>query len=198
LYFFRIAAAVLLDFIRVIVYSTLTMENKDNNQYTLIILKPDALVKSLTGNILTRLSEARLRIVAAKIVRVSREMAEKHYAHLLDKPFFDDLYEYFSGKTYGPEYERVLVMVYKGEDAISKVRKIAGATNPLEADPITIRGAYGRINKKGIMENVIHCSDSEESAEKEIKMWFKPEDLIEDIYPTKKETFSEYNIRVWD
>jgi nucleoside-diphosphate kinase len=174
------------------------MDDSKKHQFTLIILKPDALVKSLTGNILTRLSEARLRIVAAKIVKVSRELAEKHYAHLRDKPFFNDLYEYFSGKTYGPDYERVLVMIYEGLDAIGKVRKIAGATNPLEADPITIRGAYGRINKKGIMENVIHCSDSEESAEKEIKLWFKPDDLSEEIYPTRTETVAQYNLRVWN
>lgn len=156
------------------------------HQYTLIILKPDALVKSLTGNILARFLEARLRIIGAKVVKVSRELAERHYEHLIEEPFFDDLYEYFSGKTYGSEYERVLVFVYEGVDAISKVRRIAGATNPLDADPITIRGAYGRINKKGIMENVIHCSDSEESAKKEIGLWFDPDEIIGEIYPTKK------------
>jgi nucleoside-diphosphate kinase len=171
------------------------MEKK--HQYTLIILKPDALVKSLTGNILTRLSEARLRIIAAKVVKVSRELAEKHYAHLVDKPFFNDLYEYFSGKIYGEEYERVLAFVYEGEDAIEKVRKIAGATNPLEADPISIRGAYGRINKKGIMENVIHCSDSEETAEKEIKLWFSPSEIIKEIFPTKVVKKTNYEVREW-
>lgn len=167
------------------------------HQYTLVIIKPDALVKSLTGNILTRLSEARLRIIGAKVVKVTRELAEKHYSHLKDKPFFDDLYEYFSGKTYGPEYERVLAFVYEGEDAINRVRKIAGATNPLEADPITIRGAYGRVNKKGIMENVIHCSDSEESAEKEIKLWFRPDEIIENIYPTKIVYKDNYPVLEW-
>ena len=171
------------------------MEPKKNHQYTLIILKPDALVKSLTGNILTRLSEARLRIIAAKVVKVPRELAEIHYAHLKDKPFFNDLYEYFSGKVYGPEYERVLAFVYEGEDAIERVRRIAGATNPLEADPTTVRGAYGRINKKGIMENVIHCSDSQSSAEKEIKLWFDPDEIIEEIYPTKIVT--EQNCQQW-
>jgi nucleoside-diphosphate kinase len=145
-------------------------EATKKDQYTLIIMKPDALVKSLTGNILARFLEARLRIIGAKVVKVSRELVEKHYEHLIDEPFFDDLYEYFSGKTYGPDYERVLAFVYEGEDTISKVRRIAGATNPLEADPISIRGAYGRINKKGVMENVIHCSDSEESAKKEIHL----------------------------
>lgn len=167
------------------------------HQYTLVIIKPDALVKSLTGNILTRLSEARLRIIGAKVVKVTRELAEKHYSHLKDKPFFDDLYEYFSGKTYGPEYERVLAFVYEGEDAINRVRKIAGATNPLEADPTTIRGAYGRVNKKGIMENVIHCSDSEESAEKEIKLWFRPDEIIENIYPTKIVYKDNYPVLEW-
>ena len=170
---------------------------KTKQQLTLVILKPDALVKSLTGNILTRLSEARLRIIGAKVVKVTRELAEKHYAHLRNEPFFDDLFEYFSGKAYGPDYERVLALVYKGEDAIEKVRKIAGATNPLEADPTTIRGAYGRINKKGIMENVIHCSDSEETAEKEIKLWFRPDEIVEEVYPTKVVVKSNYPIRVW-
>jgi nucleoside-diphosphate kinase len=166
-------------------------------QYTLVILKPDALVKSLTGNILTRLSEARLRIIGAKVVKVSRELAERHYEHLKDEPFFNDLYEYFSGKAYSPEYERVLAFVYEGEDAISRVRKIAGATNPLEADPISIRGAYGRINKKGIMENVIHCSDSEESAKKEIYLWFDPDEIIHEIYPTKKVIKNSCEVIEW-
>jgi nucleoside-diphosphate kinase len=167
------------------------------HQYTLVILKPDALVKSLIGNILTRLSEARLRIIGAKVVRVSRELAEQHYKHLKDEPFFDDLYEYFSGKAYGPEYERVVALVYEGEDAISRVRKIAGATNPLEADPITIRGAYGRINKKGVMENVIHCSDSEESAKEEIHLWFDPDEIIHEIYPTKKVVRNKCEVLEW-
>jgi nucleoside-diphosphate kinase len=167
------------------------------HQYTLVIIKPDALVKSLTGNILTRLSEARLRIIGAKVVKVTRELAEKHYAHLKDKPFFEDLYEYFSGKDYGPEYERILAFVYEGEDAIERVRKIAGATNPLEADPTTIRGAYGRINKKGIMENVIHCSDSEEAAEREIKLWFRPDEIVEPIYPTKIVYKDNYPVLEW-
>ncbi|MBN1763221.1 MAG: nucleoside-diphosphate kinase [Methanomicrobia archaeon] len=172
-------------------------EATEKPQYTMIILKPDALVKSLVGSILSRLLEARLRIVGAKVVKVSRERAEQHYAHLKDEPFFDDLYEYFSGKTYGPKYERVLVFVSTGEDAISKVRRIAGATNPLDADPISIRGAYGRINKQGIMENVIHCSDSEESAKKEIHLWFNPDEIVEEIYPTKKVIKNNCEVIEW-
>jgi len=167
------------------------------NQYTLVILKPDAIVKSLTGNIISRLSEARLRIVGSKIVKVSRELAEAHYAHLVEKPFFNDLYEYFSGKVYGPEYERVLAFVMQGKDAIGIVRRIAGSTNPLEADLTTIRGAYGRITKKDVIENVIHCSDSEESAEKEIKMWFQPDEIVEEIFPVNEITNPEITIHTW-
>jgi nucleoside-diphosphate kinase len=167
-------------------------------EYTLIILKPDALVKSITGNIITRLSETHLRIIASRVVKVSRELAEKHYAHLIDRPFFNDLYEYFSGRVYGPEYERVLAFVYEGENAISLVRKIAGATNPFEADPTSIRGSYGRISRAGVMENVIHCSDSSESAEKEIKLWFQPDDLIHDLYPTRSISAEGKTFRVWD
>jgi nucleoside-diphosphate kinase len=152
---------------------------------TLVIFKPDCIHKSLTGNIITRLSEAHLRIIGAKVVKVSRELAEKHYAHLIDKPFFNDLYDYFSGKIYGPDFERVLAFVYQGVDACGRVRRIAGATNPFEADATTIRGAYGRINPKGVMENVLHSSDSIESAEIEIKNWFLPNEIIENIYPVK-------------
>lgn len=157
--------------------------NEKNEQYTLVIFKPDSLIKAITGNIISRLSEARLRIIGAKVVQVDKELAGKHYSHLIDKPFFEDLYNYFSGKVYGHDYERVLVFVYTGHDAIRLVRQIAGATNPLDADPTTIRGAYGRITKNGIMENVIHCSDSEEAAEREIKLWFEKHEIIGDIYP---------------
>jgi nucleoside-diphosphate kinase len=171
--------------------------SEQNIQQTFIILKPDALVKSVSGNIITRLSETHLRIIASRVVKVSRELAETHYAHLKEKPFFNDLYDYFSGKIYGPEYERVIAFVYEGDDAVGRVRRIAGATNPNEADPISIRGAYGRINKNGVMENLIHCSDSVESAEKEIKLWMQPDDLIHDIYPTRTITAEGKTFRVW-
>jgi len=168
-----------------------------NQEYTLVIFKPDCIVKSLTGNIISRLSEAHLRIIAAKVVKVSRELAEIHYAHLRDKPFFNDLYEYFSGKIYGPDYERVIVFVYTGEDACGRVRRIVGETDPDKADPTTIRGAYGRRNAKGVMENVIHSSDSPESAEKEIKNWFSPDEIVEPMYPVKTLAIHEVERRAW-
>ncbi len=161
-------------------------DNKPKLNQTLVIIKPDGLFKSLTGNILTRLSEAKLRIIAAKAVKVSRELAEKHYAHLKGQPFYEDVIKYICGEIYGKDYERVLALVYEGEDAIAKVRKIAGATNPEEAEPTSIRGQYGRITTKGVFENVIHCSASEEEAEKEIKLWFEPDEIIENIFPTQE------------
>src|SRR5215510_12516261 len=116
---------------------------KNRTEDTLVLIKPDGLKKSLTGNILTKLAETRLIIVAAKVVSVTRDLAEKHYMHLKDKPFFPDLLNYIQGKIYGEEYQRVLAMVYRGENAIQKVRDIAGSTNPEEADSTSIRGAYG-------------------------------------------------------
>jgi nucleoside-diphosphate kinase len=152
------------------------------NQSTLVLIKPDGLKKSLTGNVLTRLSETKLDIVGAKIVKVSRELAEKHYIQLKDKPFFDELLKYLMGEYHK---KKVMALVYWGEDAIQKVRNICGATNPEEADPVSIRGAYGRITTKGVYENVIHASTNPEEAEREIKLWFSPEDIIVDLYPTK-------------
>lgn len=155
------------------------------NTKTLVIIKPDGLKKSLTGNILTRLSETKLRIIGAKVVHVSKELAEEHYAQLRNRPFFNDLIKYIRGELHGEEYSRVLALVYKGEDAINKVRKLAGSTNPEEADATSIRGQYGRLTTTGLFENVLHCSDSEESAEREIKLWFQPDEIVEEIYPTK-------------
>ena len=151
-------------------------------QQTLVLIKPDGLKKSLTGNILTRLSETKLDIVAARIVKVSRELASEHYKELKDKPFFDDLLKYLMGEYHK---KKVMALVYWGEDAIDKVRKICGATNPEEADAVSIRGAYGRITTKGVYENVIHASANTTEAEREIKLWFSPDEIIENLYSVK-------------
>jgi len=157
-------------------------------QKTLVLIKPDGLLKSLTGNIITALSETKLKIVAAKIVKVTRVFAEKHYAELLPnlitkfgdekgKKIFEEVLNYLQGKFHT---DRVLALVYKGENAIQKVREIAGETNPEKAPPTSIRGRYGRINSQTqVMENIIHCSDSLKSAEREISLWFKPEEVVE-------------------
>jgi len=148
-------------------------------QKTLVIIKPDGLMKSLTGNIISKLSETKLKIVGAKVLKVPRELAEKHYAHLKESrpKVYEETINYIMGKYHT---DRVFVLVYKGKNAIEKVRQIAGVTNPEDAQPITIRGKYGRINSRtGVFENVIHASDSPESAEKEIFLWFSEEEIVE-------------------
>ena len=164
------------------------------NEQTLVLIKPDGLKKSLTGNILTRLSETKLDIVAAKIVRVSRELAETHYCYMKNKPFYEELIKYIMGEYHK---HKVMAMVYYGEDAISKVRDVCGETNPEEADPVSIRGAYGRITTKGVYENVIHASIDPAEAEREIKLWFEPDEVIVDIYPAKELKITSYEKRVW-
>lgn len=166
-----------------------------NNQATLVLIKPDGLKKSLTGNILTRLSETKLEIVAAKMVRVSKDLAEEHYRHLKEKPFFQEIIYYIQGELHNRK--KVMALIYWGEDAIDKVRQLAGATNPEEADPTTIRGSYGRITTGGVYENVIHASANIEDAEREIKLWFKPEEIIVKLYPTKEITLDKVTQPVW-
>ena len=153
------------------------------NEPTLILIKPDGLVKSLTGNILTRLSESKLEIVAAKMVRVSDELAREHYKHMKQKPFFEELVKYIKGELH--DRRKVLAMIYHGEGAIEKVRELAGATNPEDADSISIRGQYGRITTKGVYENVIHASGNQKEAEREIKLWFEPGEIIVNLYPAR-------------
>jgi len=165
------------------------------NQQTLVLIKPDGLKKSLTGNVLTRLSETKLEIVAAKIVRVSRELAEEHYKHMKDRPFFGELIKYIQGKLHNRH--KVMAMVYWGEDAIKKVREICGSTNPEEAESTSIRGSFGRITTKGIYENVLHASTNKEEAEREIKLWFEPDEVIVDLYPTKTKTLNNIKKHIW-
>jgi len=152
---------------------------------TLVLIKPDGLKKSLTGNILTRLSETKLEIAAAKAVCVTRKLASEHYHHMQDKPFFNELIDYLMGNLH--DRRKVLALVYHGDNAIALVRNICGGTNPESADPTSIRGAYGRITTKGLFENIIHASSEPAEAEREIKLWFKPEDLVYRIYPVKTE-----------
>jgi len=163
-------------------------------QASLVIIKPDGLVKSLTGNIITALSETKLKIIGAKMVKVSKELAEKHYKHHKGKPFYDELIRYIMGEYHT---DRVMALVYYGEDAIEKIRKIVGHKNPEEAESISIRGKYGRITTKGVYENVIHASDTPEEAEREIKLWFRPDEIVGEIYPTKVITVNKTE-RVWE
>ena len=155
---------------------------------TLVLIKPDGLLKSLTGNIITALSETKLRIIGAKVVKVSRDFAKKHYSNLKKdlinkhgkergQNIFENVLDYIQGKFYT---DRVFALVYAGEDAVRKVRELAGETNPEKAHPVSIRGKYGRIHSETkVFENVIHCSDSKETSEKEIKLWFRDDELVE-------------------
>lgn len=171
------------------------MKTDTANQATLILIKPDGLKKSLTGNILTRLSETKLEIVAAKMVRVSKKLAEEHYRHLKDKNFFPELIRYLLGELH--DRRKVMALIYWGPEAIKKCRALAGATNPEEAESTSIRGSYGRITTSGVYENVIHVSSDQSEAEREIKLWFDPEDIIVELYPTKEITEKERRVCVW-
>ena len=166
------------------------------NQQCLVIIKPDRLVKSLTGDIIMALSATKLKIIGAKIVKTNREHLEKHYNDLKQKKpkIYENTINYMIGKY---QTDRVLALVYHGEEAIEKIREVCGATNPEEAHPTSIRGRYGRIHSKtGVFENVVHASDSPENAEREIKLWFSPEDLTETIFPVKEEETKVVR-RVW-
>jgi len=153
-------------------------------EQSLMLIKPDGLVKSLTGDIISKMSETELKIVGAKVVQVTRELAEEHYQHLREAKFFDELIKYIMGEYHT---KRVLALVYHGEDAIKSIRKIVGSTNPEKAEPTSIRGKYGRITSAGVFENVVHASENPKEAEREIKLWFRPDELVYTLYPTKIE-----------
>lgn len=146
-------------------------------QRILVLIKPDAVQKCLAGNIISDLYGLNLKMIGLKLVNVKRELAEKHYEEHKNKPFFGKLVKHITGELHGNE--NVIAIVYQGEDAVSRVRKLAGKTHPEEAEPNTIRGKYGRRHSKtDCFENVIHASDSVESANREIKLWFDNDELI--------------------
>ena len=163
-------------------------------QQTLVLIKPDGLIRSLTGNILTRLSETKLEIVAGKVCRATKEIAEAHYSHLKGQPFFNELIQYLQGEMH--DRRKVMALIYWGENAIQKVRELAGETNPEKASPTSIRGSFGRIRTTGLFENVIHASSEPAEAEREIKLWFQPDEVIIDLYPTKK-IKKDITVREW-
>ena len=166
-----------------------------NNEATLVLVKPDAIARGLTGAVLSRLAEAKLALAGAKAMRVSRELAEEHYKPLKGKPFYDELIRYLCGELHGINH--VLALVYIGSGAVGRVRQLAGATNPEHADPSTIRGALGRITTKGVMENVLHASSDLQEAEREIKLWFRPEELLVQVYPMSEAASVVLKTSVW-
>ena len=137
-------------------------------QKTLIILKPDCVQRRLVGEILKRVESKGLRIAALKFMQVDKALAEQHYGEHKERPFFPGLIQFITG---GP----VVVGVLEGNEAISVLRSLLGATNGVAAAPGTIRGDFS-ISKQN---NLVHGSDSPESAAREIALWFKPEDVVD-------------------
>jgi nucleoside-diphosphate kinase len=127
----------------------------------LILVKPDAFERRLTGEVIARFERKGLQIVAMKHMTMDRELAERHYDEHRDKPFFGDLVEFITG---GP----LVAMVLEGHEAVDAARQVIGATNPLEAAPGSIRGEYGL----EVQTNLVHGSDSPESAEREVGLFF--------------------------
>ena len=134
---------------------------------TLVLIKPDGVQRNLIGNIITRLEQRGLKLVAAKLVQVSNELASEHYKVHFGKPFYAGLIQYI---TKSP----VMAMVWEGPEAFKAVRQTMGATNPLQAAPGTVRHDFGLMTGR----NLTHASDSPESAQAEIALWFKPKEII--------------------
>lgn len=144
----------------------------------LVLIKPDAMIKQLAGNIISDLYNLNLKMIGLKLVNVQKELAEQHYSEHKGKPFYEGLIDYLTGKLH--DNENVIAIVYQGEDAIKKIRGYIGKTNPDEADPRSIRGKYGKIHtqKDNWHETVLHASDSSESANREINLWFNEKELV--------------------
>lgn len=133
---------------------------------TLSIIKPDAVGKNVIGEIYSRFEKTGLRIIAARMLHLSRDQAQAFYAVHRERPFYDDLVEFM---TSGP----VLVQVLEGEDAIARNREVMGATNPQEATPGTIRASFAET----VDENAVHGSDGPDTATTEIAFFFQPEEI---------------------
>ena len=134
---------------------------------TLVLIKPDAMERRLAGEILGRFEQRGLAVRAAKLVLVDRDLAERHYAEHLEKPFFGELVEFITSAP-------TLALVLEGEGAIGVVRTTLGATNPVDAAPGTVRGDLAL----AMPDNLVHGSDSPESAEREIALWFSDGELV--------------------
>ena len=137
-------------------------------QKSLVLLKPDAVQRGLVGEIISRLERRGLKFVGMKLMRVSQELARKLYGEHVGKPFFDGLVSFITSSS-------IIAMVVEGENAVEMVRTTMGATNPQDAAPGTVRGDLA----VSVGQNLIHGSDSEESAVREISLFFSPEEIVE-------------------
>ncbi len=134
---------------------------------TLVLVKPDGVQRLLVGRILARYEERGLRIVGLKLVQVDRDLAERHYAVHREKPFFAGLVEFITSAP-------LVALALEGPDAVAVVRTMNGATRPNQADPGTIRGDLALVTS----QNLVHASDSPETAQFELDLWFRPEELV--------------------
>jgi len=133
---------------------------------TLIILKPDCIRRGLCGEVLSRFEKEGFTISAMKMLKLSHSLLEEHYAHLKEKPFFPSILEFMSSTP-------AIIAILERENAVEEVRKMCGATDPAKAEKGTIRADLAASTQ----ENIIHASDSRETAEREIKRFFKPEEI---------------------
>lgn len=133
---------------------------------TFLAIKPDGVQRGLVGEIICRFEDKGFTLVGLKFMKVSRELAEQHYDVHREKPFFKGLVEFITSAP-------VVAMVWEGDGVVAAARKMIGATNPLTAEPGTIRGDFG-VN---IGRNIIHGSDAVETAQREVSLWFKEEEL---------------------
>ena len=133
---------------------------------TLILIKPDAVRRRLAGDILQRIESRGFTVVAGKLLTVTRELGEEHYGEHREKPFFGELVEFIAS---GPTW----ALVVEGEGVIATMRKTIGATNPANAEPGTIRGDLA----SSMPDNLVHGSDSPESAQREVALWFSADEL---------------------
>jgi len=135
---------------------------------SLVLIKPDAMLRGLTGTIISRLEGQGLKAVALKMLHLDKALAERHYAIHADKPFFEDLIRYIISTP-------IIAIVFEGEGAVEVIRKIMGVTDPAKAEPGTIRADFG----SDIQRNVVHSSDSMETAEKEIGLFFAEDEIFD-------------------
>lgn len=134
---------------------------------TLVLLKPDAVQRSLVGEVTARLERRGLKIVGMKLMQVSDDLARKHYSEHEGKPFFHGLVQFITSCP-------IVAMVLDGENAVQLVRAAIGSTNPIDSDPGSIRGDYGMT----VGMNLVHGSDSDESAKREIDLFFSPHEIL--------------------
>ncbi len=134
---------------------------------SLVLIKPDAMQRGLAGTIITRLEKRGLKLIAVKMLHLDKALARRHYAIHKDKPFFNSLVDYISSAP-------IVAAVFEGEGAIAVIRKTMGATDPAKAEAGTIRGDFGL----DIEHNSVHGSDSTETAEKEIKLFFSEDEIF--------------------